>query len=299
MEIKQQISPWYFIDRKGSSIDKIVMHDVGALSTAKNNADYYNKERPTRIASVHFFVDDNEIIQVGELDLGAQHCSNYAMHKRSIAIEMCLMPDAETVTDQTEANAIWLVKQLMAQFGLGHSDVIRHYDVTGKLCPGQFQDDDWARWWNFKSKLTQQEEQPMIKWTDAELQDGRYMLLSAQSGKALDLDVANNRVIIYRAHGKPNQLWDKRGNVWTNVATGKVLDIAGGSQDDGAALIVWDAHGGANQEFIYTKEGFLVNPNSLKAIDVWGASTDDCTTVNQYRLHGNPNQMWYAVRVAE
>ena len=298
MDIKQQISPWYFIDRQGTGIDKIVMHDVGNISTAQNNADYFGRgNRP--IASVHFFVDDNQIIQVGDLDLGAQHCSNYAMHKRSIAIEMCLMTGADTVTEQTEANTVWLVKQLMAQYGLGHSDVIRHYDVTGKPCPGQFMDDDWARWWNFKSKLTQQEEPPMIIWTDAELQDGRYMLLSVQSGKALDLDVANNRVIIYRAHGKKNQLWDKKGKVWTNVATGKVLDIAGASQDNGASLLVWDANGGQHQDFIFTKEGFMIAEHSGKALDVWGASTDDCSPINQYRLHGNPNQMWYAVRLAE
>ena len=49
----------------------IVIHDVGAKSTAKNNVDYF--AGGNRGASAHLFVDDTECWQSVEFNHGAWH----------------------------------------------------------------------------------------------------------------------------------------------------------------------------------------------------------------------------------
>lgn len=53
----------------------------------------------------------------------------------SIGIEVC-HPDAEgEFNDITYQSVIKLTAELCKQYGLNENDVIRHYDVTGKICP--------------------------------------------------------------------------------------------------------------------------------------------------------------------
>ena len=49
-----------------------------------------------------------------------------------------------------------------------------------------------------------------------------------------------------------------------------VLDIEGGSKNEGAKLIVWDYHGGENQRFKIGKKGFLKSVHSKLVLDVEG-----------------------------
>lgn len=72
----------------------IVIHYVGAVSTAKNNADYFYSVN--RGASANYFVDDNEIWQVVEDKNAAWHCGTTGKYyhkecrnENSIGIEMC------------------------------------------------------------------------------------------------------------------------------------------------------------------------------------------------------------------
>lgn len=53
----------------------------------------------------------------------------------------------------TVAAAIDLVKELMAKYKIPVENVIRHYDVSGKVCPEPYvrNNDDWK---NFKLQLT-------------------------------------------------------------------------------------------------------------------------------------------------
>lgn len=134
----------------------IVIHDVGAKSTAKNNVDYFSGGN--RGASAHYFVDDTSIWQSVEDKHGAWHCGDggnkYGINNQnSIGIEMCL-PSGK-VTDKTEQNTLELVKHLMAKYNVPASKVVRHYDASRKNCPAQFNlDGKWTRWNAFKAKLT-------------------------------------------------------------------------------------------------------------------------------------------------
>jgi hypothetical protein len=81
--------------------------------------------------------------------------------------------------------------------------------------------------------------------------------------------------------------------------SGKVLDIAQASMDDGAPLIQYDWKGGDNQRFAVDDVGsgnFVIRvKHSGKVLDVAQASKADGAAVTQWGRHGGPNQQWAAV----
>ena len=59
--------------RYGLPFEFIVLHYVGAVSTARNNGSYYGNT-PNIGASAHFFVDEKEIVSSVPLSMSAGHC---------------------------------------------------------------------------------------------------------------------------------------------------------------------------------------------------------------------------------
>ena len=59
--------------RYDTKFEFIVLHYVGAVSTARNNGTYYGTT-PNIGASAHFFVDEREIVSSVPLTLAAGHC---------------------------------------------------------------------------------------------------------------------------------------------------------------------------------------------------------------------------------
>lgn len=71
-------------------------------------------------------------------------------------------PSAESdkwyFTKETQESLVWLVKRLMKEYGISADHVIRHYDVTGKICPNPYVKNNrlktsWT-WNEFKSKIS-------------------------------------------------------------------------------------------------------------------------------------------------
>ena len=164
MKINKKITKVNRTVMSGKKNKYLVIHYVGAVSTAKNNASYFYSTN--RGASANYFVDDTSIWQVVEDKDAAWHCGTTGKyyHKEcrnnnSIGIEMCCIKKNGKldVSDKTVANTIELVKQLMTKYNIPASKVIRHYDVTHKKCPAPFVSDS-ARWKEFKAKLTDKEE---------------------------------------------------------------------------------------------------------------------------------------------
>lgn len=141
--------------------DYIVIHYVGAVSSAKNNAIYYHTG--DKNASANYFVDDTSIYQVVEDSDKAWHCGGglqgtgghkyfqICTNSNSIGIEMCL-DKANHISDKTIANVADLVQSLMKKYNIPFGKVIRHYDVTGKLCPAMYIDE--TKWNELKKILT-------------------------------------------------------------------------------------------------------------------------------------------------
>ena len=122
---------------RSRAIDRIVVHYTGTTASARNNATYFSRNEGQG-ASAHYFVDDisPEIYQsVAEGDT-AWHAGNWDMNCRAIGIEVVSAGEDYSGTEITKL--AWLVQRLMAKYGIGSSGVIRHYDVTGKLCPAPY-----------------------------------------------------------------------------------------------------------------------------------------------------------------
>lgn len=132
----------------------IVIHYVGAVSTAKNNTVYF--KNTYRGASANYFVDDNSIWQCVEDKDAAWHCGakkyyhDKCRNSNSIGIEMCCFKNNGKldVSEKTIANTVELVRYLMEKYGIPPENVLRHYDVTHKVCPAPFVNEP-TRWYTF------------------------------------------------------------------------------------------------------------------------------------------------------
>ena len=136
---------------RSHAIDRIVVHFTATLASARNNATYFARNEGQG-ASAHYFVDDitPEIYQsVAEGDT-AWHAGNWAMNCRAIGIEV--VSAGEDFSAAEIQKLAWLVKKLMAKYGIGASGVIRHYDVTGKLCPAPYV--SASKWAALKAAIT-------------------------------------------------------------------------------------------------------------------------------------------------
>ena len=160
MEIKDYLTTRNFTKRNNRKIEYIVIHYVGAVSTALNNAKYF--KTTYRGASAHYFVDEKDIYRVVEDKDNAWHCgANKYRHAKcrnsnSIGIEMCCYKKANgslDVSAKVVSRTIELVKELMAKYNIPVENVLRHYAVTGKTCPAPMVS-DVSRWNDFKAKLT-------------------------------------------------------------------------------------------------------------------------------------------------
>ena len=156
LQIQRKISKYNHY--KSNDIKYIVIHYVGANSTAQNNAIYFNTG--DRQASAHYFVDDTSIWQVVEDFNGAWHIGNTKTevnNRNSIGIEMCLVNGQ--VTAKTEYETIELVKYLMKKYNIPVKNVRTHAEVTKytKICPN-WADNNWYRWRKFKEKLNENTE---------------------------------------------------------------------------------------------------------------------------------------------
>lgn len=118
-------------------VDGIVVHYVGNPgTTARNNRDYFASlaETGERSASSHFVVGlEGEILQCVPLDEIA-YCSN-DRNWDTISIECCHPDEEGRFTQETYDSLVRLVAFLADYYGLDREQIIRHYDVTGKLCP--------------------------------------------------------------------------------------------------------------------------------------------------------------------
>lgn len=122
--------------RNGKQLDtvnNIVIHYVGNPNTsAKNNRDYF-ANMGTNV-NAHFVVGlQGEIIQC--IPLYERSSASNHRNKDTISIEVCHPDTIGEFNAQTKASLVKLTAWLCDVCELSEKDVIRHYDITGKLCP--------------------------------------------------------------------------------------------------------------------------------------------------------------------
>lgn len=148
--------------RPGITLKKvkgIVVHYTANPGTdAIENRNYFNnlpqinkgKAKQT-YASSHFVIGlEGQIVQCIPLNEIA-----YASNDRNsdtIAIECCHPDKTGKFNDSTLAALKELVTYLCIRFELTEKDIIRHYDVTGKMCPLYFVENE-DEWEAFKKEI--------------------------------------------------------------------------------------------------------------------------------------------------
>ena len=169
-EINKQLTTFNYTSGNKDRIKYIVIHYVGATGGAKANCNYYAGQYIG--ASAHYYVDfDGSIWQSVEDQNIAWHCGTKGKYyhpecrnSNSIGIELCVRnKGSKTDTskdwyfeDETFSSAIQLTKELMKKYNVDIDHVIRHYDVTHKICPNPFVYNNTKHTWGmFKSALNQ------------------------------------------------------------------------------------------------------------------------------------------------
>ncbi|MBS6820637.1 MAG: N-acetylmuramoyl-L-alanine amidase [Roseburia sp.] len=140
-------------------VHAIVVHytaNPGVDAVANRN--YFNnlpkaneRKQKKTYASSHFVIGlDGTIVQCIPLEEMA-----YASNDRNsdtVSIECCHKKENGKFTAQTQAALIQLCTYLCIKFDLTEENLIRHYDVTGKICPKYFVEHPDA-WETFKKDV--------------------------------------------------------------------------------------------------------------------------------------------------
>lgn len=144
------VNPW---SRPGTELKKIngvVIHYVGNPgTTASGNRNYFESLSTGTdgvYASAHFVVGlEGEVIQCIPLT-EISYASN-TRNDDTVAIEVCHPDETGQFSAPSYDRAVALTSWLCRTFDLDvETDVIRHYDVTGKDCPKYYVENPEA--WN-------------------------------------------------------------------------------------------------------------------------------------------------------
>lgn len=150
------VNPYSRPGTKTGKINGIVIHyTANPGSTARQNRDYFEglKDSHETKASSHFVVGlEGEIVQcIPTWEVA------YASNDRNsdtVSIETCHSKKDGKYTKETYRSMVKLTAWLCKKFDLNENDVIRHYDVTGKICPKYFVENEEA-WKKFLEDVKQ------------------------------------------------------------------------------------------------------------------------------------------------
>lgn len=165
MEIKRMLVEHNFNKAPNRVIKFIVIHDTGNTDIGANAEMHYKYFSQPRNASAHYFVDESQIIQIVDDADVAWHCGAVkpksvdgipVLNTNSIGIEICINKDGDYV--KAVQNALELTKMLMKKYDVPAKRVVRHYDVSGKICPQSMSGYNghnftWVLWNWFKHQL--------------------------------------------------------------------------------------------------------------------------------------------------
>ena len=153
--------------RPGTELKKIhgvVIHYVGNPGTAAEaNRNYFESLADGKdgvYASAHFIVGlEGEVIQC--IPLTEESYASNSRNADTTSIEVCHPHSTGKFSDVTYQRVVELTAWLCREFHLDpETDVIRHYDVTGKECPKYYVDypDAWDQLRaDVKAEMDQQE----------------------------------------------------------------------------------------------------------------------------------------------
>ncbi len=143
--------------RPGTAVGKItgvvVHYTANPGTTAMQNRNYFEGLKDSHLtkASSHFIIGmEGELVQCVPCNEVA-----YASNERNsdtISIECCIPDDTGKFTDATYDTLVHLVAWLCGRYGFTAEGIIRHYDITGKMCPKYYVEHE-DKWEEFKQDV--------------------------------------------------------------------------------------------------------------------------------------------------
>lgn len=193
MNIINKFTAVHTTAKPGREIKFIVVHYTAGVTSragsAINTAEYYRTT--DREVSADYTVDDTSAVCYnGDIpNRYTWHCggSEYntkggtyygkCTNANAIGVEICSTNSTgrmQSANDRSYSftgavinNAVELVKQLMKWYNIPPENVIRHYDVTGKPCPGIIgwnkESGSEAEWQTFKARISETANLPAKK----------------------------------------------------------------------------------------------------------------------------------------
>lgn len=171
-KIQKNLTKINFTDKNDAKrIKYIVIHYFGSLGTAEAVANYF--ANAYRGASAHYNLDEGEIIyqSVEDEDI-AWHCGTYGTYyhpdcRNSNSLGIEVRPHKRSTKTMYATDQDWyfkpeivdrlveFTKAKMKEHNVPIERVIRHYDVTHKICPNPFVVNAAAQaeWEAFKKRL--------------------------------------------------------------------------------------------------------------------------------------------------
>ena len=161
MTITDSLIPKNKYNRPGtkSTPKRICVHYTGDCgATAEQLSKYWQnvaagvfKEKPWSWTSAQYIVGlDGEVIRCipdSEIAYAAANQNADTIH-----IEVCYKQKSGEFEEKSIAALGELVRSLMKKYAIPAGKVVRHYDLTGKLCPAYYVDE--ARWNTLHERIT-------------------------------------------------------------------------------------------------------------------------------------------------
>lgn len=160
------INDWSRPGEMCDTITNIVIHYLANPgTTAQQNHDYFEslKNNGDLIASGQI-TEDEAVSMSANFVIGTEgeiiecvppgevaYASNSANHY-SVSIENCHLDTSGRFTEATYDSLVKLTAYLVDMYDLDRDSIIRHYDVTGKLCPLYYVENE-DKWEEFKDDV--------------------------------------------------------------------------------------------------------------------------------------------------
>ncbi len=151
--IERDLLPTNEYSRPGTALDDVdgivVHYTANPGTTAKQNRNYFAglaDGSSGTYASSHFIIDtDGTILQCVPMSEVAYASNN--RNSNTISIECCHEDESGKFTKATYQSLVKLIAWLADTYLIDTEDIIRHYDITGKICPKYFVDneDKWEK----------------------------------------------------------------------------------------------------------------------------------------------------------
>jgi len=174
---------------------------------------------------------------------------------------------------------------------------------------------DNARVWRERAPIVSAKQKHTILFDEndtgcgsAALENGRYYIQNVNSDMYLATDNGNTgrgtRITQAAAQATNNQ-WDLIGVTLTSfrmihTASGRYIDVPGGSRSAGTDMILWSAHGNANQIFSIeetTADIFTIKAFNNLCLQIQEAGLIEGDTIEQNSCEENNNTKWRFIPV--